>query len=217
MQEEFNINSVVPLMLSVTDIQPYDSNNIIYPYDVRVVNEMGTITQCVSNVTWNIDLEVLLGNLYYQYEYFNLELIQFMTIPLTGGNYPTYKPMDNGVNIGYQNLNVFISGLKFVRSTYNQKIGTDTTYAHLCNISNQYNSTTNDPGINLWRGDEYLYYSQKGYANYNLCFKKEKHVKINIRFGAIDSGLDYCPESVFPTVFNTMHHFIAKFNIVPFK
>jgi hypothetical protein len=215
--EEFNINRVVPLMLSVSDIQLYDSANIIYPYSDIVSNSIGTISQCVTNVTWNINLETLLGDLYNQYDYFNLEVLQVMTIPMTGGNYATYKPMDNGTNIGYQNLNVFISGLQFVKFTFDIRSSNETTTAHLCNIIHQYNSTTNAAGINLWRDDEYLYETQVGYANYNLCFRKERNVKINIRFGAIDSGLDYCPASVFPSVFNVMHHFNIKLNIIPFK
>jgi hypothetical protein len=44
-----------------------------------------------------------------------------MSTDLTGSNNPTYKPMDNYINEQYKNLNVFISGLQFVRSTYNQK------------------------------------------------------------------------------------------------
>jgi hypothetical protein len=215
--EEFNINRVVPLMLSVSDIQLYDANNIIYPYSAIVSNSRGTISQCVTNVTWNINLETLLGDLYHQYDYFTLEVLQVMTIPMTGGNYQTYKPMNNGNIEGYQNLNVFISGLQFVRSTFNVRTGNEATTAHLCNISHQYESTTNTAGIKLWRGDEYLYETQVGFANYNLCFKKEKNVKINIRFGAIDSGLDYCPESVFPSSFEVMHHFNIKLNIIPFK
>jgi hypothetical protein len=54
--------------------------------------------------------------------------------------------------------------------------------------------------------------------NYDLCFKKERDVKINIRFGAIDSGLDYCPASIFTNGVSTiMHHFSIQFNITPFK
>jgi hypothetical protein len=43
MQKEFTIKNVVPLMLKVSDIQPYDSNNMIYPYDKVVSNNIGTI------------------------------------------------------------------------------------------------------------------------------------------------------------------------------
>jgi hypothetical protein len=47
---------------------------------------------------------------------------------------------------------------------------------------------------------------------------KEREVKINIRFGAIDSDLDYCPASIFAGGTSTiMHHFSVKFNITPFK
>lgn len=214
---DININRVVPLMLSVSDIQPYDSNNIIYPNSLIISNKIGTIKRCVSDVTWNIDLETLLGNLYYEYDYFNIELIQFMTIPLTGGNYKTYKPLNNNNEVGYRNLNVFLEGLDFVNSTFNQKTGNNKTYAHIGNVANQFESATNESKGSNWRGDEYIYHSQKGYSNYNLLFKKEKNVKINIRFGAIDSDNDYVPDGVVSTPFLVMHHFICKFNIVPHK
>jgi hypothetical protein len=217
---DINIERVVPLMLNVSDIQPYDINNIIFPYDVIVSNKVGSIQNCVSNVTWNIDLEALLGDLYHRYEYFNIELIQFITVPLTGGGYKTYKAMNNADVVGYRNLNIFMSGLDFVNSTFNQKSGCNKAFAHIGNISNQFKMADNDPnGSGLWRGDEYLYSTQKGYSNYNLLFKKQKNVKINIRFGAIDSNLDYIPSEAFELSesFYVMHHFICKFNIVPYK
>jgi hypothetical protein len=111
MQEEFNNNRIVPLMLKVSDIQPYDTNNKIFPYETVVSNAVGTISQCVTNVTWNINLQEILGDLYDQYDYFNLEVLQIMTVPMTGGDGVTLKPLDNSIYLGYRNLNVFISGL----------------------------------------------------------------------------------------------------------
>jgi hypothetical protein len=71
----------------------------------------------------------------------------------------------------------------------------------------------------VYRGDRYIFQSQRDYMNYDLCFRKERDVKINIRFlGAIDSGLDYAPASVFAGGTSTiMHHFSVKFNIALFK
>jgi hypothetical protein len=172
MQEEFTIKRVVPLMLKVSDIQPYDVNNKIYPYDVVVENNIGTISKCVSNVTWNVNLEELLGDLYDQYDYFNLELIQFMTVPMTGGNFSTSKPFYSGVNLSYRNLNIFVSGLQFVRSTFNQKTGNENRTAHIGNLFNTYIASTNAGPYIFLRGDRYAYSGQTGYMNFNLCFKK---------------------------------------------
>jgi hypothetical protein len=72
MNKEFTINRVVPLFLKVSDIQPYSITNLIYPYTKVVSNNVGTISKCCTDVTWNINLESLLGDLYYMYEYFNL-------------------------------------------------------------------------------------------------------------------------------------------------
>jgi hypothetical protein len=61
------------------------------------------------------------------------------------------------------------------------------------------------------------YSGQTGYMNFNLCFKKEPNVKLNISFGSIDSDLDYAPSDVFLSTADIMHHFSIKFNITPFK
>lgn len=221
MQEEFNINRVVPLMLKVSDIQLYDDSEKIFPYDKIVSNSVGSISKCLSQVSWNVNMETVLGDLYNQYEYFNLELVQFMTTPVTGGGGVTFKAFDNGSTTENRQLSVFIDGLQFVRSTFNQKTGCESNQAHLCNISVQYD-INNAIKTNNWRGDEYLYHSQKGYSNYNLCFRKEKQVTITLKLGALETGLDYIPSDIFDgdpflTIQYVGHHFIAKFNIIPFK
>jgi hypothetical protein len=71
--------------------------------------------------------------------------------------------------------------------------------------------------VSNFRNDRYLYISQQGYENYNLCFRKAKNVQINIRLGGIGTGIDYCPSSVFTSEQSTMQHFIIKLNITPFK
>jgi hypothetical protein len=218
MQEEFTIKQAVPLMLKVSDIQPYDTNNKIFPYDKVVSNTIGTILQCVTNVAWNINLQEVLGDLYDQYDYFNLEVLQIMTVPMTGGNGTTLKPMDNSIYLGYRNLNVLISGLQWLRSSYDVQSGNETGTVHLCNISDMKQASDNASAGPVYRGDRYIFQSQRGYMNYDLCFRKERDVKINIRFGAIDSGLDYCPASIFANgTITIMHHFSIKFNITPFK
>jgi hypothetical protein len=63
-------------MLSVSDIQPYDINNIMYPYEKIVSNKVGTISKCITDVTWNINLKEVLNDLYDKYDYFNLEVVQ---------------------------------------------------------------------------------------------------------------------------------------------
>jgi hypothetical protein len=217
MQEEFTIQKFVPLLLKVSDIQAYDVNNKIYPYDKVVSNKIGSISQCVTNVTWNINLQEVLGDLYDQYDYFNLEVLQIMTVPMTGGGGSTNRPFDSNVNVDYRNLNVFICGLQWLRSSYNVKSGNETSTVHLCNINDLKQAVDNLTVGPVYRGDRYLFQSQRGYMNYDLCLKKERDVKINIRLGSITSGLDYSPSSVFPNDTTVMHHFSIKFNITPFK
>jgi hypothetical protein len=218
MQEEFSINRIVPLMLKVADIQLFDIANQMFPYEKTVSNNVGTISKCVTNVTWNINLKELLGDLYNQYDYFNLEVPQIMTTPFTGGGYSSSKPFANHLNTDYQNLNVFISGLNWVRSSFNQKTGAENSTVHLCNVQNNLKAVdNNNPSRDIFGGDTYIYLGQTGYMNYNLCFKKEANVNINIRLGGLGSGLDYTPSDMIVDVGKIMQHFIIKLNIIPFK
>jgi len=216
MSEDIITPVTVPLLLSVTDILPYDPNNLIYPASNTISNNVGQITNCVSEVTWNVDLMSLLGDLYDKYDYFNLEMLQFMTIPLTGSTTAFSKPFQNDLNSGYRNLSVYISGLQWVNSSYSQKVNSNTNYCHLCNVKDQFTSE-NLSQVGNWRDTEYLYTATKGYARYDLMFRKQKHVKIKIRIGAIDTDTEYTPENVFFSSSFIMHYFLIKFNIVPFK
>jgi hypothetical protein len=220
MQEEFTINRIVPLMLKVSDIQQYDVNNRIFPYTYTVSNNVGTISKCITDVTWNINMKELLGDLYDKYDEFNLEVVQIATTPYTGsGPYDSHRPFLSYINTAYKNLNVFISGLNWVRSSFNQKTGNENATVHLGNIREINNGSDNeDPSWYVFNNVTYLYIAQTGYMNYNLCFKKEPNVQINIRLGGLNTGLDYTPSSIFDgNLTSIMQHFIIKFNIIPFK
>jgi hypothetical protein len=219
-KKEFTINRIVPLMLKVSDIQIHDSNNVIYPYSKVVSNNVGSIKKCVTDVTWNIDMKELLGSLYDEYEFFNIEVSQIMTTPYTGsGPYDSHRPFLSYNNTLYKNLNFFISGLNWVRSSFNQKTGNENATVHLGNIREINNGAdNNDPSWYIFSNITYLYVGQTGYMNYNLCFRKEPHVQLNIRIGGLGTGLDYTPSSVFESnITTTMQHFIIKLNIIPFK
>jgi hypothetical protein len=219
MSKEFTINQVVPLMLKVSDIQKYDINNKIYPYSKTVSNDIGTISKCVSDVTWNVNMKEVLGDLYDKYDYFNIEVAQIMTTPYTGsGPWDSHRPFTTHVNTAYKNLNIFMSGLNWVRSSFNQKSGNENATVHLCNIRDINKANDNgDPSWYIWQNLTYLYIAQTGYMNYNLCFKKEPNVQINIRLGGLGTGLDYTPDSIFSDATSPMQHYIIKFNIIPFK
>jgi hypothetical protein len=220
MQKEFTINRIVPLLLKVSDILPYDVNNIMYPYSKVVENKVGCIKQCCTNITWNINMIELLGDLYDKYEIFNIEVSQIMTTPYTGsGPYDSHRPFLSYSNTLYKNLNFFISGLDWVRSSFNQKTGNENATVHLGNIREINNGSDNEnPNWYVYNNITYLYVSQTGYLNYNLMFKKEPRVQINIRIGGLGTGLDYTPSSIFENDITTiMQHFIIKLNIIPFK
>jgi hypothetical protein len=199
-EEEFTINRILPLMLSVSDIQLYDVNNLIYSYDKVVSNKVGTISKCITDVTWIITLKEVLGDLYDKYDYFNLEVAQIMSTQQTGRGHASHRPFLSYVNLEYQNLNVFISGLNWLRSSFNQKTGNENNTVHLCNIRDIFNGADNyPPSWFIFNSASYnIYIGQTGYMNYNLCFKKEPtNVKINIRLGGLGTGLDYTPAIIF--------------------
>ena len=58
MREDLLTPITVPLLLSVTDILPYDSSNLIYPPSYTIYNSVGIIRNCVADVTWNVDLSL---------------------------------------------------------------------------------------------------------------------------------------------------------------
>jgi hypothetical protein len=113
---------------------------IYFSLIVSFSNNVGTIKSCVSDVTWNVDLKALLGDLYDKYDYFTLELLQFMTIPFSGSPVQWSKPFQNDIliNAGYRNLSVYISGLQWVNSSYSQKDDANLNYCHLCNVTDQF-------------------------------------------------------------------------------
>jgi hypothetical protein len=113
--------------------------------------------------------------------------------------------------------------LNWVRSSFNQKSGNENLTVHLCNVQKKLkavdnnNNNNNNPSWDIYGGDTYLYLAQTGYINYNLCFKKEANVNINIRLGGLGTGLDYVPSDTITAVGQIMQHFIIKLNIIPFK
>jgi hypothetical protein len=107
-----------------------------------------------------------------------------MTTHQTGRGHESHKPFLSYINLNYQNLNVFMSGLNWVRSSFNQKTGNENSTVHLCNMRDIFNGKDNKaPGWYIFNSATYIYMGQTGYMNYNLCLKKEPNVQINIRLG----------------------------------
>lgn len=215
------LTRVINLTLSTNDIKFYDENDVLATYDQRFNSKVGTIANFNTNITWNIDMIGLLGDTYNNYDYFTLELVQLSTIPYTiaGPNPNLNKPMNNNVDKEYLALNIYLTGLNFINSSYNVKSGCNNRTAFLTCLSNQFRmSDPITPVGGNFRNDELFYEEQRGYANYNLMFKKEANVNLNMTMGTLSSGLTYIEESAFPLgSINNMQHLIARFNIIPFK
>jgi hypothetical protein len=88
----------------------------------------------------------------------------------------------------------------------------------LSSVRTIYNASDNNQAEwTVLRGDTYTYIGQTGYMNYNLCFRKQENVSINISLGALGTGLNYTPEEIFSLPAYIMQDFCIKFNIIPFK
>lgn len=129
----FNIDKTIPLTLKTTDISPVSSYAGI-TWDTIINNDVGIIKNYRTDLTFkNINLKELLGKFYDEYEYFNIELVQLITLfqPLGGDVLKNESLPKNTM------LNVCMSGLDFVNSSYSQKDNNNKTYIQLDNISNQ--------------------------------------------------------------------------------
>ena len=99
------------LVLKTSDLTANSTTNI------------GSCDQYRQNFTWfNINLRALLGDLYDQYDYFNISLVSMTCSSATAANQG---------NVEDKNSYVKISGLPFINQTYNQPTGNNITSATL--------------------------------------------------------------------------------------
>lgn len=102
---EFNLPKV-NFVLKTRDI--FNSNTIA---DYPVSNSKGSINQYRTSMTWNaISMKNMLGELYNQYELFNIELIGFSAAQILSN----FGVTDNDRNVIFK-----MSGLDWVYNTYN--------------------------------------------------------------------------------------------------
>lgn len=212
---------VVNLTLNVNDIiaLPPDANRLA-TYDASFITDVGTITNWGCKVTWNINFKELLGDLYDKHDMFNIELVQFLTLPSSNGG--TLRPLTNG-NFPQNNcINLYMSGLRFTSSSYSIPSRNETGVAFVTTLANNATNTLNeDPnqsasGIDIWYGVDSLYSVSKGWGNNNLTFRKQARGEITLMVGATASNLTIVAQN---TLFSSqqMPRYAARFNITPFQ
>lgn len=119
------------LILKTTDIDP-TLNVSAYTSNTLVDNEKGTLSKFRTEMVFkNIDLELLVGKYAFnKYEYFNIELVQQMSIVQSnGGNILKWASKPENTL-----LDLYIGGLNWVNSSYNQ---TNKTEAYITSLSTQ--------------------------------------------------------------------------------
>ena len=103
------------------------STRLVLKTSDLTVNSTTAIGQCDQfrqNFTWfNINLRALLGDLYNQYDYFNLLLISVSSSVITAAA--------NQGSADDRLVYVKISGLPFINQSYNQPTGNNTTSSRL--------------------------------------------------------------------------------------
>lgn len=111
------------LLLKSNDISPYSNNppnNFLFT--TIYSNDAGSMTNCRTNSTYNINLEELLGEEYKNNETFQIELLQYA--------YGNKDVNDTATFAGYQGFGVFnsnlctkMSGLNFVNGQSSVLLG----------------------------------------------------------------------------------------------
>lgn len=142
---------------------------------VNTSNQYGTVDQFGTSFTWNnINLRVLLGDMYDKYDRFNLNLNTIATgvpaanIGTTGDDRCCYVTM---------------SGLPWVNNTYNQQSGSNNNSSVIATFLFSQNTQA------------YQYY----YGNNTSTFRKNQEmVNLNISFLKISTGLTPATLNAFP-------------------
>lgn len=115
----------VTLILNSYDISP-STNPLTFNVagvSQTIDNQYGRISDNKSNLTWkNINLKMLMGNMFDKYETFNLYLYQIAQSQGCGSAF-TFS--------GYNLSEVRISGLPFINNSYNSSTGINTNEALL--------------------------------------------------------------------------------------
>lgn len=114
-----NEKIVTSLILKTTDIGTYSSFGMTF--NSVEENSVGRLSRFRTEATFkDIDFKTLLGNSYNQYNTFAIELVQIQdVVNPNGGNQLKNKEFpENSI------LNLYLSGLNFINSTYKNQLNT---------------------------------------------------------------------------------------------
>ena len=219
-----NNKHIVPLYLSTLQITPLtDISN--FGFTSVVDTPTGNINTFKTNITWkNIDMKTLLGRYWDDYDYFSLDLAQFMTYT----TYPTGSIVfgnNSGVFPQNRPIIMYISGLDWINCNHGIVNQCNRAHASLGSIgdkafridNNSILTTTagwNNGGANA----SYIYSETSCYDN-RLIFKKSTStVNLNIVFNFVyETNINMVsPGNQFDTApQRAMYHFACKLNFKP--
>ena len=141
--------------------------------------QIGTADDFGTHYTWNnINLRVLLGDMYYKYDRFNLNLN-------TIGTGAPYTGWSTGGSLDDRCVYISISGLPFVNNTYSQKNNSNTTSTIIASC--YFNSSTQT--------------TQYFYSNNSATFNKNQDMcNFSLSLLRIDDGLKPTVTVAFPPI-----------------
>lgn len=197
-------NITIPLMLNGAYIQQNNSSSIS-GFDYYGTN--GEYSNARAKFTWyRINFETLLGDNYKEYDYFNISLAHFQTIFRVGvGNVCFYDAANVLEFNKYRCLNIYIEGLDFINSTYNNATGSYRKKGILSQFSPNAISTTSikEQFNDSWVGE-------------GLIFRKTKTANITIGIGSSCYD-EYVRNSQYKSDNSKMANWCIKLNINPVK
>ena len=138
-EDEYETNSELAVLnINTKDIYS-GARNFLFPGDAIATDDanIGYMTNYGAKIVINtIDLEKILGDMFYRYEIFTVDLKLIKTI--------FWDTLPNSLktnqSIKYRNCNIFLEGLDFITNNGVK----NTKMAHLTNISTVY-SSVNEP------------------------------------------------------------------------
>jgi len=173
----------INFVLKTTDISS-DNNTATY-YGLTVINNIGSVSKNRTSLTWNnVNLRMLLGEMYDRYDKFNLSL-NFVAGTRSGTVGET--------NLDARLINVRLRGLNFT-SSYNQSSGNNNNSIFLTTLQLPTNTT---PWANNYLTQQYF------------TFQKQETATITIDLLSVATDTNAVPS----TETSMLGHTIYGFNI----
>lgn len=195
------MSQIVPLVLSNTMINPDMSMKFNNEWDTIFTNEIGTIKNYKTQITFHeIKWKELLGNMYDKFDQFKISLAQVHSINQTA-NAPEDGALVLLVSTGglqqRRQLDIYLSGLNFVNSSFDVGEKTNKNFAYISEVGDAFNLETN-----LLENDNFPLHHRRCLVSlpsdeHSLIFNKEPSTSFTISLNyTYNSGYEIFKDDV---------------------